>query len=76
MLRAGCPVLAAEPVAESHGAGVALARVARESGRSLGVCFQNRYNESATPFDWRFSTADLTAMLERVGAAGQEGVAA
>jgi hypothetical protein len=38
--------------------------------------FQDRYNESATPFDWRFTTADLTAMLERVGAAAQEGVAA
>ena len=38
--------------------------------------FQDRYNESATPFDWRFTTADLTAMLERVDAAAQEGVAA
>lgn len=28
--------------------------------------FEDRYNESATPFDWRFSSADLTAMLERV----------
>ena len=38
--------------------------------------FQDRYNESATPFDWRFTTADLTAMLDRVGAPAQEGVAA
>lgn len=30
--------------------------------------FEDRYNESAAPFDWRFSTADLTAMLERVDA--------
>lgn len=28
--------------------------------------FENRYNENATPFDWRFTTDDLTAMLERV----------
>jgi hypothetical protein len=35
--------------------------------------FEDRYNESATPFDWRFSTADLTAMLERIdSSAGQE----
>ncbi|MDQ6784938.1 MAG: transposase, partial [Actinomycetota bacterium] len=35
--------------------------------------FEDRYNESATPFDWRFSTADLTAMLERVdSSAGHE----
>ena len=29
--------------------------------------FEDRYNETAAPFDWRFTTADLTAMLERVG---------
>jgi len=35
--------------------------------------FEGRYNESAAPFDWRFSTADLTAMLERIdSSAGQE----
>jgi len=28
--------------------------------------FTDRYNQSATPFDWRFSTADLAAMLDRV----------
>lgn len=28
--------------------------------------FENRYNETARPFDWRFKTADLAAMLERV----------
>ena len=28
--------------------------------------FEDRYNETAAPFDWRFTTADLTAMLERV----------
>jgi transposase len=30
--------------------------------------FEDRYNETATPFDWRFTTADLTVMLERVDA--------
>jgi transposase len=28
--------------------------------------FEDRYNETATRFDWRFTTADLTVMLERV----------
>lgn len=28
--------------------------------------FEDHYNDTATPFDWRFSTADLTAMLARV----------
>ena len=28
--------------------------------------FENRYNQTATAFDWRFTTDDLTAMLERV----------
>ena len=46
-LKAGCHVLTEKPVAESYGAGVELALVARESDRSLGVCFQNRYNDSS-----------------------------
>ncbi len=28
--------------------------------------FADRYNQTATPFDWRFTTADLSAMLERI----------
>jgi transposase len=28
--------------------------------------FEDHYNETATPFDWRFTTGDLAAMLERV----------
>ena len=28
--------------------------------------FADRYNQTSTPFDWRFTTADLSAMLERV----------
>ena len=28
--------------------------------------FEDRYNETATRFDWRFTTADLMAMLEQV----------
>lgn len=32
--------------------------------------FEDRYNRTATPFDWRFTTADLQAMLQRVDAAG------
>ncbi len=46
-LKAGSHVLTEKPVAESYGAGVELARVARESGCTLGVCFQNRYNDSS-----------------------------
>lgn len=30
--------------------------------------FESRYNATAHPFDWRFSTKDLTAMLERIEA--------
>ncbi len=46
-LRAGCHVLTEKPVAESYGAGAELADIARTSGRTLGVCFQNRYNDSS-----------------------------
>lgn len=46
-LKAGSHVLTEKPVAESYGAGAELAQVARESGRTLGVCFQNRYNDSS-----------------------------
>jgi len=28
--------------------------------------FEDRYNDSAAPFDWRFTTNDLTAMLDRI----------
>ena len=30
------------------------------------TAFEPRYNAAARPFDWRFTRADLTAMLERV----------
>lgn len=30
--------------------------------------FARRYNATARPFDWRFTAADLSAMLERVEA--------
>ena len=30
--------------------------------------FEQRYNQTATPFDWRFTTSDLGAMLERLDA--------
>ena len=30
--------------------------------------FEHRYNTTARPFDWRFTTNDLTALLERVDA--------
>lgn len=46
-LRAGCHVLTEKPVGESYGAGAELAATARTSGRTLGVCFQNRYNDSS-----------------------------
>jgi len=28
--------------------------------------FQERYNNTATPFEWRFTTTDLEAMLQRL----------
>ncbi len=30
--------------------------------------FEDRYNQTARPFDWRFTRSDLAAMLERVDA--------
>ena len=38
--------------------------------------FTDHYNQTATPFDWRFTTADLAAMLERVGHHGKPALAA
>ena len=32
------------------------------------TAFEPRYNATATPFDWRFTRADLTAMLSRIDA--------
>lgn len=32
------------------------------------TAFEPRYNATATPFDWRFTRADLTAMLSRIQA--------
>lgn len=30
--------------------------------------FEERYNATARPFDWRFTSSDLTAMIERLDA--------
>lgn len=38
--------------------------------------FEDRYNETAAPFDWRFTTDDLAAMLDRVGTPTVEHLAA
>ena len=38
--------------------------------------FTDRYNQSSTPSDWRFTTADLAAMLERVDGPDDEPVLA
>jgi hypothetical protein len=32
------------------------------------TAFEPRYNATATPFDWRFTRADLTAMMARIDA--------
>ena len=32
------------------------------------VRFERRYNATARPFDWRFTTKDLTVLLERLNA--------
>jgi hypothetical protein len=32
------------------------------------LAFQNRYNATATPFDWRFTRTDLDRLLERIAA--------
>jgi transposase len=35
------------------------------------LAFQDRYNSTATPFDWTFTRADLNALLDRIDAADQ-----
>jgi hypothetical protein len=32
------------------------------------LAFQDRYNATATPFDWRFTQADLDRLLQRIAA--------
>ena len=32
------------------------------------TAFEPRYNATATPFDWRFTRTDLTALLARIDA--------
>jgi hypothetical protein len=31
------------------------------------LAFQDRYNQTAAPFDWTFTRRDLHAMLDRIG---------
>lgn len=38
--------------------------------------FTDRYNQTASPFDWRFTTADLAARLERIDARPDRALAA
>jgi hypothetical protein len=32
------------------------------------LAFQDRYNATATPFDWRFTRSDLDRLLQRIAA--------
>jgi len=32
------------------------------------LAFQDRYNATATPFDWRFTRTDLDRLLQRIAA--------
>ena len=32
------------------------------------LAFQDRYNATATPFDWRFTRTDLDRLLDRIAA--------
>ena len=32
------------------------------------LAFQDRYNATATPFDWRFTRTDLDQLLQRIAA--------
>ena len=32
------------------------------------LAFTSRYNQTARPFNWKFTAADLTGMLDRIGA--------
>lgn len=40
------------------------------------VRFTDRYNQTASPFDWRFTTADLAARLERIDSRHERALAA
>ncbi len=31
------------------------------------LAFTSRYNQTAKPFNWKFTAADLTALLHRIG---------
>jgi transposase len=35
------------------------------------LAFVDRYNQTARPFSWKFTASDLTALLRRIGGAGQ-----
>jgi hypothetical protein len=41
-----------------------------ELSRTL-LAFTGRYNQTARPFNWKFTAADLTALLERLSAASE-----
>ena len=46
-MRAGCHVLTEKPMAISLSDAEAMIRVSEETGKRLGVCFQNRYNATS-----------------------------
>ena len=46
-LKAGCHVFSEKPMATCYEDGLRIRRAAADSGKTYGVCFQNRYNESS-----------------------------
>ncbi len=47
-MRAGCHVLTEKPMAITESDATTMVKVSGETGRRLGVCFQNRYNNTST----------------------------
>jgi predicted dehydrogenase len=62
---AGCHVFLEKPVSISYEEGLLQKKLEEEAGRKIGVCFQNRYNQSFVALqDWlkKKETGDITGI--------------
>lgn len=62
-LRAGKHVLCEKPMAICLADAEAMAQAAKESGRQLGICFQNRYNASSKRIRSLLDSGEMGAVL-------------
>lgn len=63
MLAAGKHVLTEKPLSHTYGEGLKLAEAAAGSGRQLGVCFQNRYNDPSVRMKELVSSGELGRLI-------------